>query len=102
MSVSKDVYDFAAKAGSLEGYVYPKRMDLKYLPQWVENLVSLYHRLPVDVTDEIQDRCDETLGRAIQALLLVLGEDDEVIEKLRGLLRGKGPSSPDDFPHTRR
>ncbi len=102
MTHLKTVYEFAAKAGSLEGYVYPKDMDLKYLPPWTENLVNLYLSLPPDVKDEIQAGCDETLGRVIQSLLPLLGEEHDVIRKLRSLVKGKLPSSPDDFPHHRR
>ena len=41
MGIYKEVYDFAAKAGALEGYVYPKdKVELDYIPQWVDNLVN--------------------------------------------------------------
>ena len=103
MGVYKQVYDFAAKAGSLEGYVYPGgKPDPTYLPAWSDNLVNLYNSLPRDVRDEIQGACDETLGRTIQSLIPVLGQDHEVIKKLRTLVRGKLPSSPDDFPRNRK
>jgi hypothetical protein len=102
MAQFRDVYEFAAKAGSLEGYVYPKDMDQTYLLPWTENLVNLYNTLPPAVQQEIQAGCNETLGRTIQALLPVLGEGHEVIRKLRALVKGKLPSSPDDFPHHRR
>ena len=103
MGVYKTIYDFAAKAGSLEGYAYPRdNVDPKYLPQWTENLVTLYRSLPPEVREEFQSACDETLGRALQSLLPSLGEDHEVIQKLRSLVKGKLPSSSDDFPHARR
>jgi hypothetical protein len=103
VGVYKLVYDFAAKAGSLEGYVYPGgKFDPKYLPQWSDNLINLYHSLPPEAREEIQGACDETLGRTIRSLLPLLGEDHEVIRKLRSLVKGKLPSSPDDFPHNRR
>jgi hypothetical protein len=102
MDAYKLLYDFAAKAGSLEGYVYPKDLDLKYLTPWTDNLVNEYRSLPPDVRDAIQGGCDETLGRTIQSLLPKLGEDHEVIKKLKSLVRGKLPTSPDDFPHNRR
>ena len=103
VGVYKQVYDFAAKAGSLEGYVYPGgKPDPTYLPAWSDNLVNLYNSLPPDVRDEIQGACDETLGRTIQSLVPALGKDHEVIKKLRMLVRGKLPSSPDDFPHNRK
>jgi len=47
MDVYKLVYDFAAKAGSLEGYVYPKGLDVKYLSPWTDHLVELYRSLPL-------------------------------------------------------
>jgi hypothetical protein len=103
VGVYKLVYDFASKAGSLEGYVYPGgKTDLKYLPQWSDNLINMYRSLPPEAMEEIQGACDETLGRTIRSLLPLLGEDHEVIKKLRGLVKGKLPSSPDDFPHSRR
>jgi len=102
MDVYKLVYDFAAKAGSLEGYVYPKGLDVKYLSPWTDHLVELYRSLPPEVKDKIQSECNETLGRTIQSLLPVLGEDHEVIKKLKSLVKGKLPSSPDDFPHNRK
>jgi hypothetical protein len=102
MGIYKKVYDFAAKAGSLEGYVYPKDLDRSYLPLWTDHLVEQYRDLPPDVREEIQSLCDETLGRTIQSLLPILGEAHEVIKKLRGLVKGRLPSSPDDFPHNRK
>jgi hypothetical protein len=102
VGIHKKVYDFAAKAGSLEGYVYPKDLDISYLPLWTDHLVEEYQGLPREVREEIQSMCDETLGRTIQSLLSVLDEDHEVIKKLKSLVKGKLPSSPDDFPHNRK
>ena len=102
MGIYKKVYDFAAKAGSLEGYVYPRgKVDVSYLPRWSDNLVEQYRDLPPEVREEVQSLCDQTLGRTIQSLLPILGEDHEVIKKLRALVRGKLPSSSDEFPHRR-
>jgi hypothetical protein len=102
VGIYKDLYDFAAKAGSLEGYVYPKeKVDISYLPQWSNNLIKQYQDLPPEAREEIQGQCNETLGRAIQSLVPILGEDHEVIKRLRGLVKGKLPTSPDDFPYRR-
>jgi hypothetical protein len=102
MGIYKEVYDFAAKAGALEGYVYQKeKLNLGYLPRWVDNLVDHYRRLPSEVREDFQGLCDGTLGRAIQSLLLHLREDHEVIKELRSILSGKLPLSPDDFTHGR-
>lgn len=102
MGIYKDIYDFAAKAGSLEGYVYPKeKVDTNYLSRWSDNLIKQYQGLPHEARVEIQSQCDQTLGRAIQSLVPILGEDHAVIKKLRDLVKGKLPSSPDDFPYRR-
>ena len=97
MASCRDVYDFAAKAGSLEGYVYPKEMEVSGLPVWVDHIVKGYAMLPAEAREEFQDLCNGTIGRAIQSLLPVLGEDHEVIKKLKSIVTGELASSPDDF-----
>jgi hypothetical protein len=102
MGIYREVYDFAAKAGALEGYVYQKeKIDVNYLPRWVDNLVNQYHRFPSGVKEDFQSLCNGTLGRAVHSLLLHLSEDHEVIKKLKGMISGKLPLSPDDFTHGR-
>jgi len=97
MGTYRDVYDFAAKAGALEGYVYPKEMKTSYLPVWVDHVVQGYRMLPEEARSEFQDLANGTIGRAIQSLLPVLGEGHEVIKKLRSVVTDALPSSPDDF-----
>lgn len=98
MKKYKEIYEFAAAAGAFEGYVYHMdKVNPGYLPRWVDNLINSYQELPPEVRTEIQGLCDGTLGRAVRSLIPVLGEDHEVIGKLKGLIRGKMPSSPDDF-----
>jgi hypothetical protein len=102
MGIYQEVYDFAAKAGALEGYVYPKeKVDLGYLPRWVDNLVDHYRRLPSEVREEFQSLCNGTLGRTIQSLLPSLGENHEAIKKLKSIISGNLPSSPNDFTYGR-
>lgn len=98
MSTNRQIYEFAAKAGSLEGWVYQRDVDLAFLPRWIQNIVDLYNGLPGNVRDEIQDLCDETLGRAIHSLQPALGSDHELIGKLKTMVVGPIPSSPYDFP----
>ncbi len=102
MGAYQKIYEFAASAGALEGYVYPKeKVDLRTLPRWVDHLLSQYQDLPPEVRQEFQTLCDGTLGRAIQSLQPFLGEDHEVIKRLKTLVSGKLPASPDDFGHGR-
>lgn len=101
MGIYRELYDFAAKAGALEGYVYPKeKVDPSYLPLWVGHLVEQYRQLPLEVREDFQSLCDGTLGRAIRSLIPLVGEDHEVIKKLKTMVE-KLPSSPNDFNHGR-
>lgn len=102
MGIYKDIYDFASKAGALEGYLYPKdKVDLKYIQGWVDNLLNQYEKLPPDVKDEFQELCNKTIGRALHSLLQYMEEDQEVVKKLRMMILGRLPASYDDFDHKR-
>lgn len=94
----KDVYEFAASAGAFEGYVYQKEMlDAASLNNWVANLVKQYRTLPEAVIADIQAPLDRTLGRAVQSLIQLFGEDHVHVIALRGLIAGPIPAAADDF-----
>jgi len=98
MELSREVYEFGAHAGSLEGYVYGWiNVDPQYLPGWTRNLVKEYGSLPERVLEEIQPGLDGTLGRALRSVTPHLGETHVVIENIKGMIRGSLPTSPDDF-----
>jgi len=102
MGVYSDVYEFAARAGAFEGYVYRREGLLaNSLERWVDHLVEGYNAVAPDARKELQDLCDGTIGRAIQSLIPTLGENNEIITKLKGMTRGRLPSSPDDFSRER-
>jgi hypothetical protein len=99
MGIYRMLYDFAAKAGALEGYAYPKeKVEPGYLSAWVDHVVEGYQALPPEARAEFQDLCDFTVGRTIASLLPLLGEEHDVIKKLRSVTKGRLPLSPDDFP----
>ncbi len=97
MGFSRDVYDFASKAGSLEGYVFPKEMEISYLPAWIGHIVQSYNMLPDEIKNECQDLCNATIGRTIQSLIPVLGEEHELIKQLKSVITCELPLSPEDF-----
>jgi hypothetical protein len=102
MGIHSDVYEFAARAGASEGYVYQRgKLDPCSLLKWVDHLIKGYQSLPPEVRKEFQSLCDGTIGRAIQSLLPAVDEGHEVIQKLKRLTVGKIPSSPDDFSRFR-
>jgi hypothetical protein len=87
------IYEFAASAGSFEGYGYrrPKaEIDFKALSNWVDNLLDAYRHLTPDVRSEFQSACDRTLGRSLKSLVFELGQEHEVIGKLKKPVRSIG------------
>jgi len=102
MHIYSKIYQFAASAGALEGYVYRKKDveelgDMDALSGWVDNIVAAYNHLPDEAIKLFQNSCDRTLGRAISSLTPVLGEDHDFISKLKSMVKGSMPASPDDF-----
>jgi hypothetical protein len=100
MHIYQKIYEFAASAGAFEGYVYrrPKaEIDFEALSNWVDNLLDAYQHLTSDVRNEFQSACDGTLGRALQSLVPELGQEHEVIGKLKKMIEGQLPESADDF-----
>ena len=102
MSIYTDVYEFAARAGAFEGFVYRRdSIDPGSLDKWVDHLAKGYRSLPPEVRKEFQNLCDGTIGRAIRSLAPAIGEDHGIIKRLNSLIEGNMPSSPDDFSRTR-
>ncbi len=98
MHIYTKIYEFAASAGAFEGFVYrKKRSEMGDLSPWVNNLAAAYHHLSSDVRNEFQSSLDQTLGRAIRSLVPELGEQDEMVLKLKSLVVGPLPKSSDDF-----
>ena len=98
MHLYMQLYEFAASVGALEGFVY-KRPDVEAgtIEKWVENLGKAYSSLPEKVLKEIQPALDGTLGRAVKSVAKALGEEHVLVEKLKSMVKGPLPSSPDDF-----
>ena len=98
MHIYAQIYEFAASAGAFEGYVYDRKdVDMNFLPNWVNNLVEAYQRMPSEALGEFQPAIDFTIGRAIRSLISVLGEGHEIIGKLRSVVVGDLSGTADDF-----
>ncbi|RJR35132.1 MAG: hypothetical protein C4576_25590 [Desulfobacteraceae bacterium] len=98
MHIYTQLYEFASSAGAFEGYVYRRtNLDMDALPVWVENLRIGYSLIPPEILREIQPAVDSTLGRAYQSIADTLGEESAIAGKLRTMIRGALPASPDEF-----
>ena len=100
MHTYQKIYEFAASAGAFEGYVYrrPKdEIDFEALSNWVDNLLDAYNHLNSDVRSKFQSSCDQTLGRALKSLIAELGQEHQIVGKLKSMIEGELPKSADDF-----
>ena len=69
-------FKFAAKAGSLEGYLY-EREKIEPLSNWVSNIEDMYRNLPDNVKEDIREEYGSVLTRILRNGEGVLGEEIE-------------------------
>ena len=90
-----EIYEFAASAGALEGYVFERDpLNPDSLNNWVKNLVTQYYALPVEARESFQGSLDRTLGRAVLSLVPILGKNHSHVRSLKSLIVGGLPDSP--------
>ena len=92
MHIYQQIYEFAASAGAFEGYVYQKpktEIDIQTLSNWADNLYDAYQNFSPDILDEFQSSLDQTLGRAVQSLVLQFDPPHAVIKKLEKMIKGE-------------
>lgn len=77
------LFKFAAKAGSLEGYLY-EREKVESLHNWVSNIEKMYASLPDNVKQDIRDEFRGVLERSLTYGEKVL--EEEIRTKLNNLL----------------
>ncbi|MBI2934177.1 MAG: hypothetical protein HYY29_01270 [Chloroflexi bacterium] len=65
MSEQSDLFRFAAKAGSLEGYLF-KRDKVEPLSNWVGNLEGMYRSLSPAARKEIRVDLEGVLQRVLE------------------------------------
>jgi hypothetical protein len=94
----REIYEFAASAGALEGFVYSRReLEVGQLDNWIHHLGKQYLDISENVRKSFQPCLDRTVGRAVQSLIPILGPEHEHIIALKKLIVGEMPASPFDF-----
>ena len=79
----EEFFKFAAKAGSLEGYLF-QREKVEPLSNWLGNIESMYRDMPEEVKADIRGEYS-----AILTKILTYGEkvlEDEIRSKLNRML----------------
>ena len=74
MGKYQEFFKFAAKAGSLEGYMF-QRKKLEPLTDWVNNIENMYKNLPVEVKEDIREEYSSVLTKILAYGEEVLGEE---------------------------
>jgi len=82
MGEYEELFQFAAKAGSLEGYLY-EREDLEPLDDWIGNIEKMHAGLPDNIKDEIKGELGSVLAKISTYGERVLG--DEIKKRLDNL-----------------
>lgn len=77
------LFRFAAKAGSLEGYLY-ERKKIESLHNWVSNIEKMYASLPDNVKEDVRDEFRSVLKQSLNYGGKVL--EEEIRTRLNNLL----------------
>ena len=98
MEIYREIFEFAASAGALEGYVFKKdHLAPGELDDWVWNLVKQYEGFPGEIRENFQGSLNRTMGRAVHSLSPILGSDHQHVLSLKSLIIGGIPTSSQDF-----
>ncbi len=79
----EQLFNFAAKAGALEGYLF-EREKTEPLANWVNNIDEMYHKLPESVKKDIGKAYAVVITRTLSNGEKVI--PDELKSKLRSML----------------
>jgi hypothetical protein len=94
MSLHSDLFNFSAKVGCLEGYLYEREnADTSTLPNWVGNIEKMYRNLPDEVKRDFLEDYKHILEKIIQSAERIL-KDDEVLRKLERMIKDISTSPP--------
>lgn len=98
MHLYTKIYEFSSDVGAFEGYVYGKEnIDTNELTGWINRILDRYKNLTPEVTNIFQPSLDRTLGRAACSIIMFLGENHELVQKLKSIIVDDSVKSPDDF-----
>jgi hypothetical protein len=87
MGINRDLFNFAAKVGCLEGYLYERKdADISTLPNWVGNIEKMCRNLPVEVKGEFLEDYRNILERILQSSGKILKKEDGVLTKLKSMI----------------
>ena len=91
MGIYRDVFELAAKVGSLEGYLWDRPdASARYLPNWLGNLERMYASLTPEAQADCRPAYREVLAKAVEGMDKLLGPGDEIVVLAKRLLADLG------------
>ena len=87
MGLNRDLFNFSAKVGCLEGYLYEREdADVSTLPNWVGNIEKMYRNLPIKVKRDFLEDYKTILEKILQSSEKTLKKEDGVLTKLKSMI----------------
>jgi hypothetical protein len=74
MGEYEELFKFAAKVGSLEGYLY-QRDEIESLDNWMDNINTMYQNLPDDIKGDLRKAYTDVLNRILVNGKIILPEN---------------------------
>ncbi len=93
MGLNRDLFNFSAKVGCLEGYLYERKDgDISTLPNWVGNIEKMYQNLPEKVKRDFLEDYKLILEKILQSYEKILKKDEGVLTKLKRMIADISPN----------
>ena len=87
MGLNRDLFNFSAKVGCLEGYLHERKdADISTLPNWVGNIENMYRNLPAEVKRDFLEDYKSLLEKILGSLEKILKKEDRVLARLRSMI----------------
>ena len=87
MGLNRDLFNFSAKVGCLEGYLHEREdAGTSTLPNWVGNIEKMYRNLPAEVKRDFLEDYKNILEKILQSLEKILKKEDGVLAKLKSMI----------------
>lgn len=87
MGLDRDLFNFSAKVGCLEGYLHERKdADISTLPNWVGNIEKMYRNLPAKVRRDFLEDYKNILEKIFQSLEKISKKEDGVLTKLKSMI----------------
>ena len=87
MALNRDLFNFSAKVGCLEGYLHERKdADISTLPNWVGNIEEMYRNLPAEVKEDFLEDYKTILEKILQSSGKILKKEDRVLTKLKSMI----------------